>query len=135
MDLDSLKRLSESISKINYSSIVNPDLLYPKIELPEMQVFEPIDPEETIIGDIKRKIEEQNNLASQQITILAEQNSLLAENYSKLKEMYDAQTKSYMAAQEDLKRSRKYNVVMMIIAAIAMLAAIAGPIATILVSR
>ena len=110
-------------------------ILYPKIELPDISVFEPIDPEETIIGDIKRKIEEQNSLAAQQISILAEQNSLLADNYSKLKEMFDAQSESYKATQEDLKPSRKYNVVMMIIAIIAMLAAVAGPIATILVSQ
>jgi hypothetical protein len=38
-------------------------------------------------------------------------------------------------AKEDLKRSKRFNVAMMIISAVAMLAAIAGPIVTILVSK
>lgn len=95
---------------------------------------QPINAEETIIGDIKHKIEEQNKLVSQQVEILVVQNNLLADNYSKLKDMYDAQSASYKAAQEDLKRSRRYNFIMMIISVIAMIAAIAGPIVTILVS-
>lgn len=135
MDFDSLKNVSDSLGKIDLSGMINPDMLFPKIELPDMSALEPIDPEDTIIGEIKRKIEEQNNLASQQISILVEQNRLLGDNYSKLKDMYDTQAESYKAAQEDLKSSRKYNVVMMVIAIIAMLAAIAGPIVTILVSR
>ena len=132
MDIDALKGLSEAIGRIQIPNIAIPEPIYPKFEIPEMPV---IDPEDTIIGEIKRKIETQNDLVSQQIGILAEQNKLLADNYSKLKEVYDAQTESYKSAQEDLKRSRKYNVIMMIVSILAMLAAIAGPIATILVSK
>ena len=40
-----------------------------------------------------------------------------------------------MYAKEDLRKSRKFNTWMMVIALIAMLAAIAGPIATIFVSK
>lgn len=108
-----------------------PEPIYPKIEFPDFPV---INPENTIFGDIKRKIEEQNVLTSQQINILVEQNKLLSENYNKLKDMYDAQTESYMSAQTDLKSSRQYNIIMMIIAVVAMIAAIASPIVTILVS-
>ena len=132
MDFDALKNLSASFKPIDLSRIAMPEPIYPKIEMPELQV---IDPEDTIMGDIKRKIEEQNNLTTQQINILVEKNKLLADNYNKLKEMYDAQAESYKAAQEDLKSSRRYNAIMMIIAAVAMIAAIAGPIVTILVSQ
>lgn len=75
------------------------------------------------------------NNVSADLNILVEQNKLLADNYNKLKEMYDAQAESYKAAQEDLKSSRRYNTIMMIIAAVAMIAAITGPIVTILVSQ
>ena len=132
MELDALKELSQKFSKMDFAKMAVPEPIYPKIDFPEMPV---IDPEDTIMGEIKRKIEEQNELTTQQINILVEQNKLLADNYSKLKDMYDAQSESYEAAQEDLKRSRSYNVKMMIIAIIAMLAAIAGPIVTILVGR
>ena len=77
----------------------------------------------------------QKELLEQQLSTLGEQNKLLADNYSKLKEMYDAQVQSNSEAKEDLRRSRNFNAWMMVIAIIAMLAAIAGPIATILVSQ
>ena len=77
----------------------------------------------------------QKELLEQQLSALGEQNKLLADNYSKLKEMYDAQVQSNSEAKEDLRRSCNFNAWMMVIAIIAMLAAIAGPIATILVSQ
>lgn len=77
----------------------------------------------------------QKELLQSQLEALREQNGLLSENYKKLKEMYDSQVEANEAARNDLKSSRKFNAWMMAIAIIAMLAAIAGPIATILVSR
>lgn len=77
----------------------------------------------------------QKELLQRQLEALREQNGLLSENYKKLKEMYDSQVEANETARNDLKSSRKFNAWMMVIAIIAMLAAIAGPIATILVSR
>lgn len=76
----------------------------------------------------------QKELLEQQFETIKEQNELLADNYNKLKEMYDAQIVSYKDAKEDLRRSRRFNIGMMVISIIAMLAAIAGPIITLLVS-
>lgn len=98
--------------------------------MPEMPDF---DSEDTIMGDIKRQIQEQNTLVSQQINILEDQNKLLSDNYMKLKDMYEKQVDSYVESKEDLRRSRNFNRWMMVIAIIAMLAAIACPIATFLV--
>lgn len=77
----------------------------------------------------------QKELLQSQLEALREQNRLLSENYEKLKEMYDSQVEANEAARNDLKSSCRFNAWMMVIAIIAMLAAIAGPIATILVSR
>ena len=77
----------------------------------------------------------QKELLEQQVEMIQKQNELLSDNYSKLKEMYDAQVDANKEAKEELKRSKRFNVAMMIIAIIAMLAAIAGPVATIIVSR
>ena len=77
----------------------------------------------------------QKELLSQQVEIIRKQNELLSDNYTKLKEMYDSQVSANKEAKEELKRSRRFNIVMMVISTIAMLAAIAGPIATIIVSR
>ena len=74
-------------------------------------------------------------LLEQQVEIIQKQNELLSDNYTKLKEMYDAQVEANKEAKEELKRSKRFNIAMMIIAIIAMLAAIAGPIATLWVSR
>ena len=49
--------------------------------------------------------------------------------------MYDAQKRAYQESREDLRNSRIFNRWMMVIAVIAMLAAIAGPIVTVLVSN
>lgn len=88
----------------------------------------------TIVAGAEANIA-QKELLEQQLSTLGEQNKLLADNYNKLKELYDAQVQSNADAKEDLRRSRNFNAWMMVIAIIAMLAAIAGPIATILVSQ
>lgn len=76
----------------------------------------------------------QKTLFEQQIEIIQKQNALLFDNYSKLKELFDVQVEKNKEAKEELKLSKRFNIAMMIIAIIAMIAAIAGPIATILVS-
>lgn len=133
MDLSSLSDTLEKLGKVDISAFRN-------IEPPRLQYdfskFDSItiDPEDTIMGDIKRQIATQNKLVEQQIGILVEQNKLLSANYDKLKDMYDAQETSYNSAREDLERSRIFNRWMMVIAIVAMLAAVAGPIVTVLVS-
>lgn len=77
----------------------------------------------------------QKELLIEQLQATKEQNNLLVDNYNKLKELYDAQIVANQEAKEELGRSKRFNVVMMIISAVAMLAAIAGPIVTILVSK
>ncbi len=71
----------------------------------------------------------------QQIEILQKQNDILFDNYSKLKELFDEQVATNEEAKDELKRSKRFNIAMMIIAIIAMIAAVAGPIVTILVSQ
>lgn len=95
---------------------------------------ERIEREERIVAGAEASIA-QKELFEKQVEILLKQNELLSDNYNKLKEMFDAQVEANTEAKEDLKRSKHFNLAMMIIAIIAMLAAIAGPIATILVSK
>lgn len=73
---------------------------------------------------------DQRELLAAQLEIIQKQNELLADNYGKLKELYDAQVQATKEAKEDLVRSRRYNIGMMLIAIIAMLAAVAGPVIT-----
>ncbi len=95
---------------------------------------EKIDRENRMVAGAEASIA-QKELLEQQVEMIQKQNELLSDNYTKLKEMYDAQVDANKEAKEELKRSKRFNFAMMIIAIIAMLAAIAGPIATILVSR
>ena len=95
---------------------------------------ERIDREERLVAGAEANIA-QKELLEQQVEIIRKQNELLSDNYSKLKEMYDAQVDANKEAKEELKRSKRFNIIMMIISTIAMLAAIASPIVTFLVSR
>ena len=95
---------------------------------------ERIDREERMVAGAEASIA-QKELLEQQVEMIQKQNELLSDNYTKLKEMYDAQVDANKEAKEELKRSKHFNIIMMIISTIAMLAAIASPIATILVSR
>lgn len=49
--------------------------------------------------------------------------------------MYNAQNESNDEVRKDLHKSRVYNAWMMVIAVVAMIAAMAGPIVTVLASR
>lgn len=89
---------------------------------------------ETLVAGAEADIA-QKELFEQQLDMMCKQNDLLFDNYSMLKELYDAQVQTNKEAKEELKRSKRFNIAMMIIAIIAMVAAIAGPIATILVSQ
>ena len=77
---------------------------------------------------------EQKEILQQQLEMIREQNMFLCDNYEKLKEMYDAQVQANIEAKTELDRSKRFDAWMMVIAIIAMLAAIAGPVTTILVS-
>lgn len=87
----------------------------------------------TLVAGAEASIE-QKELLQQQLKMIREQNMFLCDNYEKLKEMYDAQIQANIEAKTELDRSKRFNAWMMVIAIIAMLAAIAGPITTILVS-
>ncbi len=78
---------------------------------------------------------EQKNLLQKQVEMYERQIKLQTDNYNKLAEMYSAQVQANEEAKKELKSSKRFNMAMMIISIIAMLAAIAGPIATILVSK
>jgi len=95
---------------------------------------ERIEREERMVAGAEASIA-QKQLLEQQVEIILKQNELLSDNYAKLKEMYDTQVEANKEAKEELKRSKRFSIAMMIIAIIAMLAAIAGPIVTILVSK
>ena len=95
---------------------------------------ERIDREEKMVAGAEASIA-QKELLEQQVEIIQKQNELLSDNYAKLKQLYDAQVDANKEAKEELTRSKRFNLAMMIIAIVAMLAAIAGPIATIAVSR
>lgn len=89
---------------------------------------------ETLVAGAEASIA-QKELLEKQLEATQKQNALLCDNYEKLKELYDAQLQANIEAKDELMRSKRFNAWMMIIAIIAMFAAIAGPIATILVSR
>ena len=103
-------------------------------ELMEEQLVE-LKSQNDILAEQLKAEQAQREILEEHLKVTTEQNALLSANYKKLEEMYSAQKESNDEAREDLRKSRVFNGWMMVIAIIAMLAAIAGPIATILVSR
>jgi len=95
---------------------------------------EKIEREERMVAGAEANIA-QKELLERQVEIIQKQNDLLSDNYSKLKEMFDAQVEANKEAKEELKRSKRFNIIMMIVSIVAMLAAIAGPLVTILLSK
>ena len=89
---------------------------------------------ETLVAGAEASIA-QKELLEKQLEETQKQNALLCDNYEKLKELYEAQVQANKEAKDELVQSKRFNAWMMIIAIIAMLAAIAGPIATVLVSK
>lgn len=72
----------------------------------------------------------QLELLQTQVIYLKEQNSLLQENYNKLNELYRMQQQSAQKAKEDLKISRRFNICMLVVSVVSMLAAVIVPIVT-----
>lgn len=103
-------------------------------ELMEEQLVE-LKSQNDILSEQLKEEQAQREVLEEHLKVTTEQNTLLSANYQKLEEMYNVQKESNEEAREDLRKSRVFNGWMMVIAIIAMLAAIAGPIATILVSR
>lgn len=103
-------------------------------ELMEEQLGE-LKVQNDILAEQLKAEQAQREILEEHLKVTTEQNTLLSANYQKLEEMYNAQKESTNEAREDLHKSRVFNAWMMVIAIVAMLAAIAGPIATILVSR
>lgn len=89
--------------------------------------------DDTLVAGAEANIA-QKELLEQQIEMLHTQNDILYVNYAKLKELYEAQVEANKEAKEELERSKRFNIAMMVIAIVAMIAAIAGPIVTVLVS-
>lgn len=103
-------------------------------EILEQQLDE-LKTQNEILAEQLKAEQTQREILEEHLKLTTEQNGLLSANYNKLEEMYNAQKESYADARQDLKKSRTFNAWMMVIAIVAMLAAIAGPIVTVLVSR
>lgn len=102
-------------------------------ELMEKQLGE-LRSQNNILSEQLKAEQAQRELLEEHLEVTMKQNELLSANYQKLEEMYDAQKESYDDTRKDLHKSRVFNAWMMVIAIVSMLAAIAGPIVTILVS-
>ena len=103
-------------------------------ELMEEQLIE-LKSQNDILAEQLKAEQAQREILEEHLKVTTEQNVLLSANYKKLEEMYNAQKEYNKEAREDLHKSRVFNGWMMVIAIIAMLAAIASPIVTVLVSR
>lgn len=95
---------------------------------------------QTLIPEIEEentmwyRMEKQCELLKEQLEQQNKHNELLTQNYNQLKELFDLQKGEYDVAKGELAKSKRMNVIMLIIAIVAMLGAIASPLVTWLVT-
>ena len=128
------RAVSEQNARRDAKMVAGAEASVAQKELMEEQLVE-LKSQNDILAEQLKAEQAQREVLEEHLKVTTEQNALLSANYKKLEEMYSAQKESNDESREDLRKSRVFNGWMMVIAIIAMLAAIAGPIATILVSR
>lgn len=132
------QRIVDNISRINAkrdaTMMAAAEASVAQKELMEEQLVE-LKSQNDILSEQLKAEQAQRAILEEHLKVTTEQNGLLTANYQKLEEMYNAQKESNDDARKDLHKSRVFNAWMMVIAIVAMLAAIAGPIVTVLVSR
>ena len=132
------QRIVDNISRINSkrdaAMMAAAEAIVAQKELMEEQFVE-LKSQNDILSQQLKAEQAQREILEEHLKVTTEQNGLLSANYQKLEEMYNAQKESNDDARKDLHKSRVFNAWMMVIAIVAMLAAIAGPIVTVLVSR
>ena len=75
MKIEDIAGLFDKIGSVDSSKLAIPEYSFPQIEFPPIEAVT-FNPEDSIMGDIKRQIQEQNDLTLQQINILLEHNKL-----------------------------------------------------------
>ena len=135
MNLD-IGRLNESLQQATsaFNAAAIAEQLEEQERLSEKIRIQTAQRDATIVAGAEASID-QKALLEKQLEIFEKQNGLLLDNYNKLKELYEEQVKANAEAQIALKQSRRFNGWMLTVAIIAMFAAIAAPIVTVLVSR
>lgn len=129
-----VEEISRETAQRNAKIVAGAEASVAQKELMEEQLVE-LKSQNDILSEQLKAEQAQREILEEHLKVTTEQNGLLTANYQKLEEMYNAQKESNDEARKDLHKSRVFNAWMMVIAIVAMLAAIAGPIATILVSR
>jgi len=74
---------------------------------------------------------EQKHLLEEELELTKKQNTLLLENYKKLSEMYDAQLEANAESSRELKKSKQFNAIMMLISIISMVAAVVSAVVSV----
>jgi hypothetical protein len=128
------RAVSEQNARRDAKMVAGAEASVAQKELMEEQLVE-LKSQNDILSEQLKAEQAQRAILEEHLKVTTEQNGLLTANYQKLEEMYNAQKESNDEARKDLHKSRVFNAWMMVIAIVAMLAAIAGPIVTVLVSR
>lgn len=129
-----LEQISEHNAKKDKALFETAEASMAQKELMEQQLDE-LKSQNDILAEQLKEEQVQKEILEEHLKLTTEQNDLLSANYEKLEAMYNAQKESYEDAQEDVRKSRVFNAWMMVISVVAMFAAIASPIVTIIVSR
>ena len=129
-----VEEISREAAHRNAKIVAGAEASVAQKELMEEQLVE-LKSQNDILSEQLKAEQAQKEILKEHLKVTTEQNDLLSANYQKLEEMYNAQKESNDDARKDLHKSRVFNAWMMVIAIVAMLAAIAGPIVTVLVSR
>lgn len=85
-----------------------------------------IDKESTFAYQMQQQINQIIEKSNEQIELLNEHNEQLISNYKKLEDLYKLKEKDLEEAKQEARKSKRYNIIMMIISIVSMLIAAAA---------
>ena len=103
----------ESQESLDKYSIIN-------TKIPEIETIQ-IKEEDTLIYQLKEQTEQIIQKTNEQIRLLNEHNEQLANNYKKLEQIYSIKESELEESKKEVKKSKRYNIIMMIIAILSLL--------------
>lgn len=85
-----------------------------------------IDEEKTFAYQMQQQTNQIIEKSNEQIHLLKEHNEKLVGNYKKLEDLYNLKEKELEEAKQEAKKSKRYNMIMMIISVVSMMIAAAA---------
>lgn len=123
---DALSKLADIARDFSTQPLIKvPDYSFMNNIVPQIPTVE-IDEESTFAYQMQQQTNQIIEKSNEQIKLLNEHNEQLISNYKKLEDLYKLKEKELEEAKQEAKKSKRYNMIMMIISVVSMMIAAAA---------